>query len=182
MENYNRFRYYDPKTGNYISQDPIGLAGGNPTLYGYVFDPNTQIDPLGLDCGKATKKGHQYERRIRALYGDTPFNSRKYTAIINGEIVSGVADNITKIGGKNTAIEAKYVKDWSKSIRNPNSKIGNKPFAIVEQQNMLSQAQKYSAAFPGGVTYHTNSPELASHYTKVFQDAGINNFKFEITP
>ncbi len=179
---YNQFRYYSPETGSYISQDPIGLAGGNPTLYGYVFDSNTQIDPLGLDCGKATKKGHQYERCIRALYGDTPFNSRKYTAIINGEIVSGVADNITKVGGKNTAIEAKYVKDWSKSIRNPNSKIGNKPFAIAEQQNMLSQAQKYSTAFPGGVTYHTNSPELASHYTKVFQDAGINNFKFEITP
>lgn len=52
LQNYNRFRYYDPKTGNYISQDPIGLAGGNPTLYGYVFDPNTQIDPFGLDCGK----------------------------------------------------------------------------------------------------------------------------------
>ena len=50
---YNRFRYYDPKTGNYISQDPIGLAGGNPTLYGYVFDPNTQIDPFGLDCEKS---------------------------------------------------------------------------------------------------------------------------------
>lgn len=33
---YNRFRYYDPEQGNYISQDPIGLAGGNPTLYGYV--------------------------------------------------------------------------------------------------------------------------------------------------
>ena len=52
---YNRFRYYDPKTGNYISQDPIGLAGGNPTLYGYVFDPNTQIDPLGLDCSYVSK-------------------------------------------------------------------------------------------------------------------------------
>ena len=49
---YNRFRYYDPNTGNYLNQDPIGLAGGNPTLYGYVFDPNTQIDPFGLDCGK----------------------------------------------------------------------------------------------------------------------------------
>ncbi|TWV02543.1 DUF4237 domain-containing protein, partial [Bacteroides fragilis] len=49
---YNRFRYYDPNAGNYLSQDPIGLAGGNPTLYGYVFDPNTQIDPFGLDCGK----------------------------------------------------------------------------------------------------------------------------------
>lgn len=51
----DKFRYYDPKTGNYISQDPIGLAGGNPTLYGYVFDPNTQIDPLGLDCSYVSK-------------------------------------------------------------------------------------------------------------------------------
>ena len=46
---YNRFRYYDPSSGNYISQDPIGLAGGNPTLYGYAQDTNGWIDPLGLD-------------------------------------------------------------------------------------------------------------------------------------
>ena len=45
---YNRFRYYDPQLGQYITQDPIGLAGGNPTLYGYVHDPNTWIDPFGL--------------------------------------------------------------------------------------------------------------------------------------
>ena len=47
---YNRFRYYDPEMGNYLSQDPIGLAGGNPTLYGYVEDPNTWIDVFGLEC------------------------------------------------------------------------------------------------------------------------------------
>ena len=46
---YNRFRYYDPNGGSYISQDPIGLAGGNPTLYGYAQDINGWIDPLGLD-------------------------------------------------------------------------------------------------------------------------------------
>ncbi len=45
---YNRFRYYDPKAGSYVSQDPIGVAGGNPTLYGYCFDTSTQIDPFGL--------------------------------------------------------------------------------------------------------------------------------------
>ena len=28
---YNRFRYYDANIGNYISQDPINLEGGNPT-------------------------------------------------------------------------------------------------------------------------------------------------------
>ena len=44
---YNRFRYYSPETGAYISQDPIGLAGGT-NLYSYVHDSNTWIDVLGL--------------------------------------------------------------------------------------------------------------------------------------
>ena len=45
---YNRFRYYDPKIGNYISQDPIRLMGNNPTLYGYVRDCNVWFDIFGL--------------------------------------------------------------------------------------------------------------------------------------
>jgi RHS repeat-associated protein len=44
---YNRFRYYDPSTGNYLSQDPIGLTGGN-RLYGYVHDSNYWVDVFGL--------------------------------------------------------------------------------------------------------------------------------------
>ncbi|MGB7800474.1 RHS repeat-associated core domain-containing protein, partial [Buttiauxella sp.] len=44
---YNRHRYYDPAQGRYISQDPIGLAGGwNP--YTYPLDPIQSLDPLGL--------------------------------------------------------------------------------------------------------------------------------------
>ena len=34
--------------GQYTQVDPIGLAGGNPTLYGYVFNPSTTIDLFGL--------------------------------------------------------------------------------------------------------------------------------------
>ena len=45
---YNRFRYYSPEDGCYTQQDPIGLAGGNPTLYGYVHDTNCWIDSFGL--------------------------------------------------------------------------------------------------------------------------------------
>ena len=45
---YNRFRNYDPRIGNYISQDSIRLAGNNPTLYGYVGDCNWYIDVFGL--------------------------------------------------------------------------------------------------------------------------------------
>lgn len=45
---YNRFRYYLPHIGMYFTPDPIRIVGNNPTLYGYVFDNNMQIDPLGL--------------------------------------------------------------------------------------------------------------------------------------
>ncbi|CDG16662.1 protein of unknown function [Xenorhabdus doucetiae] len=44
---YNRFRYYSPETAQYISADPLNLAGGfNP--YGYVHNPSKWIDPFGL--------------------------------------------------------------------------------------------------------------------------------------
>jgi len=37
-----------PDEGIYTQRDPFGLAGGNPTIYGYVNNPNWYIDPLGL--------------------------------------------------------------------------------------------------------------------------------------
>ena len=53
---YNRFRYYSPETGQYISHDPIGLLGGfNP--YGYVGIPTVFMDPLGLSsCPNLNRK------------------------------------------------------------------------------------------------------------------------------
>ncbi|MCW7550973.1 hypothetical protein OO184_24355, partial [Photorhabdus sp. APURE] len=44
---YNRHRYYENETGQYLSPDPLNLAGGvNP--YSYVHNPANWIDPLGL--------------------------------------------------------------------------------------------------------------------------------------
>jgi RHS repeat-associated protein len=44
---YNFNRYYDPDLGRYASPDPLGLA---PAVnhYGYVPNPFTGVDPLGL--------------------------------------------------------------------------------------------------------------------------------------
>jgi RHS repeat-associated protein len=44
---YNRFRYYDPSAGRYISPDPIRLQGGW-NLYAYGPDPLNWCDPYGL--------------------------------------------------------------------------------------------------------------------------------------
>jgi RHS repeat-associated protein len=48
---YMRARYYDPRVGRFISEDPIGFDGGDVNLYAYVGgNPVTEIDPEGL-CG-----------------------------------------------------------------------------------------------------------------------------------
>ncbi len=44
-------------------QDPIRLAGGNPTLYGYVEDTTTCIDTLGLSC-RPNPKGKKINRTV----------------------------------------------------------------------------------------------------------------------
>ncbi|WP_438022727.1 RHS repeat-associated core domain-containing protein [Sorangium sp. So ce233] len=43
---YNRYRYYDPDTGRYISPDPTLLQGGLH-LYAYGPNPVAWVDPMG---------------------------------------------------------------------------------------------------------------------------------------
>jgi RHS repeat-associated protein len=46
---YNFQRYYDPRIGRYLQVDPIGFAGGDFNLYGYVRNnPGNESDPLGM--------------------------------------------------------------------------------------------------------------------------------------
>jgi RHS repeat-associated protein len=50
---YNRFRYYDPANGRFLSADPIALRGGL-NVYRYAKNPINWVDPFGLGqkgCG-----------------------------------------------------------------------------------------------------------------------------------
>jgi RHS repeat-associated protein len=58
---YNRFRYYNPEEGRYISQDPIGLLSGELGFYNYVEDPNGWVDVFGL--AKSYNKGKHGNRK-----------------------------------------------------------------------------------------------------------------------
>ena len=43
------FRDYDPEIGRWTAKDPIGFAGGDTDLYGYVLnDPVNLVDPDGI--------------------------------------------------------------------------------------------------------------------------------------
>ncbi|WP_234096840.1 RHS repeat-associated core domain-containing protein, partial [Citrobacter portucalensis] len=61
---YNRFRYYDCESGQYLCADPIGLEGGL-NLYAYAPNPLSWLDPLGLKCGRSGKQA-----RLRELAND----------------------------------------------------------------------------------------------------------------
>jgi len=52
---YNRYRYYDPDTARYLTQDPIGLLGGINT-YLYTPNPVGWLDPLGLSGSSAQRR------------------------------------------------------------------------------------------------------------------------------
>jgi RHS repeat-associated protein len=46
---YERARYYDPKTGRWMSQDPLGFDAGDSNLYRYVNNaPTVASDPSGM--------------------------------------------------------------------------------------------------------------------------------------
>ncbi len=46
---YNRARWYDSESGRFLSEDPIGFAGGDANLYRYIGNsPTNATDPSGL--------------------------------------------------------------------------------------------------------------------------------------
>jgi len=62
---YNRFRYYCPEDGRYISQDPIGLDSGEYGLYNYVGDPNDEIDIFGLSIYSQRRRAREKGKHTR---------------------------------------------------------------------------------------------------------------------
>ncbi|WP_165525540.1 DUF637 domain-containing protein [Psychrobacter pygoscelis] len=170
---------------NVVDVVPVGKltkAGKALKLTEHAASSFQKSSPIIVSGTRAIDKSSKYEEGVRSLYNNATFSQRQYSVIINGVRVNGVADDVTSISGRLTAVEAKYVDDWNKSIRNPLSSIGDKPWAVSEQNKMVEQARKYSHAFEGGVIYHTNSTELASYYSQVFKASGVSNFKFIISP
>jgi RHS repeat-associated protein len=51
---YYRARYYNPGTGRFLSEDPVGFEGSGPNFYNYVGgSPLRFVDPLGLSPSSA---------------------------------------------------------------------------------------------------------------------------------
>ena len=97
---YMRNRYYNPQTGQFTQQDPIGLAGGL-NLYGFASgDPLNYSDPLGLcepwpACAndywdEAAVAGHQK--------GGIAGNAKAVGAVVMGALIEGFQINLADKG------------------------------------------------------------------------------------
>jgi RHS repeat-associated protein len=93
---YNRFRYYDPDSANYLSQDPIGLAGNNPTSYGYVKDVNNWIDVFGLSFWRGSKPCESVDFTPRP----NEYKINKSTGLVQNTHGVSVFDNPTSVSNK----------------------------------------------------------------------------------
>ena len=88
---YNRYRYYDPQVGRFVSEDPISYAGGL-NLYAYAPNPTGWVDPLGLMakiacpiCCDGSHGRSNKQERLRAL-ADDPKQPRYVRGWIRNEL------------------------------------------------------------------------------------------------
>ncbi|MFP1767806.1 RHS repeat domain-containing protein, partial [Lonsdalea quercina] len=134
---YNRFRYYDPAGGGYISPDPIGVLGGESN-YGYVYNPLTWADPYGLAAcpmrevngtkifGKGQKDGTLGHDQFSEVIANKLAMSGKFKEVYlnrsysfaNGKGISGRRPDVMAIdmNGKVHAIELASKTDMGKKL------------------------------------------------------------------
>jgi RHS repeat-associated protein len=99
---YNRARYYSPQLGRFISQDPIGLAGGINT-YAYTNgNPVSYIDPLGLYCLSEAQINAIAGSAGGAVAGGASFAAFGPLGIAVGSFAGGIAGGVIGYYSSNT--------------------------------------------------------------------------------
>ena len=101
---YNRFRYYHPETGRYISEDPIGFLSGEPNFFAYVSDTNAWVDLLELELIFVNPNDINYSQRTVSEI--RVFDPSKYepinVIIVDGQMVT--YDNRRLLAAQNAGL------------------------------------------------------------------------------
>jgi RHS repeat-associated protein len=91
---YFRARWYDPVTGRWLSNDPIGISGG---LNQYVFCANNPVnfrDPFGL-CEDGTYYINRYRYDMRQRWGgQDPWNPLNWWPLFQWSVGRDLGNNL----------------------------------------------------------------------------------------
>ncbi|PQL93811.1 RHS repeat-associated core domain-containing protein [Apibacter adventoris] len=173
---YNRFRYYDCNAGSYISQDPIGLAGNNPNLYGYVKDINGWVDIFGLEVYELVAVTDGWY----PVYEKGSLNPTSYTRLKKGDIYKiGESQNSTRRYSQTRLDEARINRSSATSVaidangkpildangnvtpaglrrRVDQTTVGNSKQTdrLIETQKIQNYEKQYGSLPPGNKTHH----------------------------
>ncbi len=147
---YNRYRYYDPGVGRFISQDPIRYSGG---LNLYFYGPNAigLVDPLGL-------AGH----KVGANTAGPDVLARGVHVNVNGSGLPPAGGHISlkpNSEGTHVVLEPadKATRDMSKS------QWGKACECVIKYLDKQSNVDRLAKAAQAGVDANPNSgrvPEL----------------------
>jgi len=144
---YLRNRWYDPKTGRFLTQDPIGLAGG-VNLYSYAAnDPVASTDPFGL-CSEGTD----------FVY-----------SICSGEIVSQTPNNLDHdriflVDDRGTVVESRATLEAIEVVAEGPPSTSLDAFALVW----------YNVVTPnGGLTYESGGYHTAEGKSGSYETYGF---------
>jgi uncharacterized protein RhaS with RHS repeats len=73
---YRRNRFYDPKSGRFTQEDPIGLAGG-VNAYGFAAgDPVSYADPYGLRADTVLYDSRETQDSVKSAARRSPTIAR----------------------------------------------------------------------------------------------------------
>ncbi|WP_050515261.1 putative T7SS-secreted protein [Streptomyces rimosus] len=129
---YNFHRHYDPDSGRYVSQDPLGLEPG-PDPVGYVLNPSSWVDPLGLmSCTPTSGERGTYD--FRPPHPDHPPHQPAVEAMrsapVGGNVdCSELAEYILRRSGGHGKIvnfttpsreEFAVPQNWAQGVRHEN--------------------------------------------------------------
>jgi RHS repeat-associated protein len=115
---YNRYRYFCPEIGQFVSPDPLGIAEGEND---YAIGPNTLMwaDPLGLVCKKIGQYFAAAFARVRAAFG--PFKNW-----------IRIGPSYSKAGGFNVSRSIRWGASPAKNMKYVNQ-IGNQTLRNLNQ-------------------------------------------------
>ncbi len=134
------YRDYMPKIGKWTVKDPIGFAGGDSNLYGYVLnDPINFFDPLGLMRGS---------RRYRSSGRGNPYAAMQHRSLIRemARYEPGYAE-IRTLNRPVTWGDVHRLRERvTKAKQRASSPCSNPPDGLIEHPDRLGKWGRYNEA------------------------------------